>query len=204
MLAALYRNKWIDYVISTISLFAFSAPTFWTGIMAIVIFSLETRKRGLPYLPSGGMYDLAEGPTFTGVLTHLILPVSILTFFQLARYVRFMRGSMVDVLEQDYIRTARAKGLSERLVLLKHAFRNSMLPVVTLMSIDLPRLMTGALITEQVYAWPGMGRLMVEHSMRADFPVLMGILMVIAALVAVMSIIGDVAYVFVDPRIRLS
>jgi peptide/nickel transport system permease protein len=202
ILAALHRNKAIDYIISTLSLFAFSAPTFWTGIMAIVIFSLETRKRGLPFLPSGGMYNLAEGPSLGGILRHLILPAAILTFFQMARYVRFMRGSMVDVLEQDYIRTARAKGLTERVVIFKHAFRNSVLPIVTLMSIDLPRLLTGALITEQVFSWPGMGRLMVEHSQRADFPVLMGILMVIAALVAVFSIIGDVLYVYVDPRIR--
>lgn len=203
ILAALNRNSVLDYIVSTISLFAFSAPTFWTGIMAIVIFSLEFRKRNWPYLPSGGMYDLVEGPSTLGILKHMILPVAVLTFFGMARYMRFMRSSMIDVLDQDYIRASRAKGLPEKLVIVKHALRNSILPIIALISIDIPRLMAGALITEQVFSWPGMGRLMVEHSMRADFPVLMGILLVIAFLVAIISIIGDVVYAYVDPRIRL-
>jgi peptide/nickel transport system permease protein len=115
-----------------------------------------------------------------------------------------MRSSMIDSLEQDFIRTARAKGLNERLVLYKHALRNSILPIVSLISVDAPRLMAGALITEQVFSWPGMGRLMVEHSMRADYPVLMGILIIITLSVAVLSIVGDLIYVYIDPRIEYS
>lgn len=203
IIAAIKRNTPIDYVISTFVLFAFSIPTFWTGIMAILIFSLETRRLGLPYLPSGGMYNLVQGPTPQSIATHLILPVTILTLFSMARYVKFMRSAMIDILNNDYIRTARAKGLKERSVIFSHAFRNGILPVAALIVVDIPRLIGGALITEQVFAWPGMGRLMVEHSMRADFPVLMGILVLTVGFVAVMSLIGDIVLVFLDPRIRI-
>jgi peptide/nickel transport system permease protein len=202
--AAVNRNGLPDYLVSSFSLLAFSAPTFWTGIMAIVIFSLHARKLDLPYLPSGGMYDLVEGPSVKSIAVHLILPATILMLFSIARYIRFMRSSMIDSLEQDFIRTARAKGLNERLVLYKHALRNSILPIVSLISVDAPRLMAGALITEQVFSWPGMGRLMVEHSMRADYPVLMGILIIITLSVAVLSIVGDLIYVYIDPRIEYS
>lgn len=202
--AAIKRNTPSDYFVSSFSLLAFSAPTFWTGIMAIVVFSLQARKLNLPYLPSGGMYNLVEGPSAKSIAIHLILPATILMLFSIARYIRYMRSSMIDSLDQDYIRTARAKGLNERLVVYKHALRNSILPIVTLISVDLPRLLAGALITEQVFAWPGMGRLMVEHSMRADYPVLMGILVIITLAVAVLSIIGDIVYVYIDPRIQYS
>lgn len=202
IVAALHRNKFLDQLISALTVLSFSAPTFWTGIMSIVIFSLWTRQNDLPYLPSGGMYNLIEGKSFTGLLKHLVLPVSVLTLASLARYVRYMRSSMIDVLNEDYIRTARAKGLSERAVVYKHAFRNALLPIVTLMAVDLPQLMGGALITEQVFAWPGMGRLMVEHAARADFPVLMGILVFVAVLVSVLNIVADLLYFYLDPRIK--
>ena len=203
IIAAVKRNTRVDHIISTFVLFAFSIPTFWTGIMAILIFSLQARKLGLPHLPSGGMYNLVEGPTVKSIATHLIMPVAILTLFSMARYVKYMRSSMIDALHNDYIRTARSKGLHERSILFKHGFRNAVLPVAALIIVDIPRLIGGALITEQVFGWPGMGRLMVEHTNRADLPVLMGILVVTVAFVALFSIIGDIFYVVLDPRIRL-
>jgi peptide/nickel transport system permease protein len=202
VIAAVRRAKRADYVINTIAIVSFSAPTFWTGIMAIVFFSLWTRQNGLPHLPSGGMYDFVEGPTFTGILRHLILPASILSFSMLARYVRYVRNSLIEVLSQDYIRTARAKGVPERTVLYKHGLKNSLLPIVTIIAVDMPQLMGGALITEQVFSWPGMGRLMVDHAARADFPVLMGLLVFVAVLVMLLTVVADVVYTLVDPRVE--
>lgn len=202
VLSAVRRGKSADYAITTVSIISFSAPTFWTGILAIVFFSLWTRQRGLPYLPSGGMYDFVEGPSFAGIARHLILPASILAFSMLARYVRYVRSSLIEVLSQDYIRTARAKGLREWRVLFKHGLKNSLLPVVTIVAVDMPQLMGGSLITEQVFAWPGMGRLMVDHAARADFPVLMGILVFVALLVTLLTVVADVVYTFIDPRVE--
>ena len=202
VLSAVRRGKSADYAITTVSIISFSAPTFWTGILAIVFFSLWTRQRGLPYLPSGGMYDFVEGPSFAGIARHLILPASILAFSMLARYVRYVRSSLIEVLSQDYIRTARAKGLREWRVLFKHGLKNSLLPVVTIIAVDMPQLMGGSLITEQVFAWPGMGRLMVDHAARADFPVLMGILVFVTLLMTLLTVVADVVYTFIDPRVE--
>ncbi len=202
ILSAARRGKRTDYAITTLSIVSFSAPTFWTGILAIVVFSLWTRQRGLPYLPSGGMYDFVDGPSFASILRHLILPASILAFSMLARYVRYVRSSLIEVLSQDYIRTARAKGLQERTVLYKHGLKNSLLPVVTIIAVDMPQLMGGSLITEQVFSWPGMGRLMIDHAGRADFPVLMGILVFVALLVTLLTVVADVVYTVIDPRVE--
>lgn len=202
VISAVRRAKRTDYTITALSIISFSAPTFWTGIMAIVVFSLWTRQRGLPHLPSGGMYDFMEGPTAASIARHLILPASILAFSMLARYVRYVRSSLIDVLSQDYIRTARAKGLKERHVLYKHGMKNSLLPIVTIIAVDMPQLMGGALITEQVFSWPGMGRLMVDHAARADFPVLMGILVFVSVIVMLLTVVADVLYTLIDPRVE--
>lgn len=202
VISAVRRAKRADYAITAVSIVSFSAPTFWTGILAIVVFSLWTRQRGLPYLPSGGMYDFIEGPTFASIARHLVLPASILAFSMLARYVRYMRSSLIEVLSQDYIRTARAKGLPERRVVYKHGLKNSLLPIVTIIAVDMPQLMGGALITEQVFSWPGMGRLMVDHAARADFPVLMGILVFVSVIVMLLTVVADVVYTLVDPRVE--
>lgn len=148
------------------------------------------------------MYDFIEGPTVASIARHLILPATILAFSMLARYVRYMRSSLIDVLSQDYIRTARAKGLPERRVIVKHGLKNSLLPIVTIIAVDMPQLMGGALITEQVFSWPGMGRLMVDHAARADFPVLMGILVFVSVLVMVLTVVADVLYTLIDPRVE--
>jgi peptide/nickel transport system permease protein len=134
----------------------------------------------------------------------MILPVSCLVIVTTAGYARFIRTSILEVLGLDYIRTARAKGLSTRVVFFKHALRNAALPLVTIIGLDIPYLFGGALVTESVFAWPGMGRLFWEYAQRGDFPVVLGVLLIISSAVVVFTIITDVVYTFVDPRIRLS
>jgi peptide/nickel transport system permease protein len=132
------------------------------------------------------------------------LPAATLSIISVAGYSRYVRSSMLEVLHQDYIRTARAKGLRERVVVLRHALQNASLPFITLIGLDIPFLLAGAVVTERIFAWPGMGRLFIDHTDRADFPVLMGILMFIAVAVVLFQLITDVTYSFLDPRIRLS
>jgi peptide/nickel transport system permease protein len=134
----------------------------------------------------------------------MVLPVSCLVFIQTAGYARYVRSSIMEVLGQDYIRTARAKGLSQRAVLYKHALRNAALPFVTILGLDIPFLLGGALVTESVYAWPGMGRLFWEYAQRGDYPVVLGVLLIVSVAVVFFSIVTDIIYTFVDPRIRLS
>ena len=138
------------------------------------------------------------------IVWHLVLPVSCLTIIQVAGYSRFLRSSILEVLGLDYIRTARAKGLVERQVLFKHALRNAALPFITILGLDVAGLLGGALITESVYAWPGMGRLFWEYAQRGDFPVVNGVLLMTSSAVVFFTIITDIAYTFVDPRIRLT
>ena len=132
------------------------------------------------------------------------MPTFVLSIVSLAGYVRYLRASMLEVLKQDYVRTARAKGLDDRRVVWIHAFKNAALPLVTLIAMNIPRIFSGALITEQVFAWPGMGRLFVDHATRVDYPVLMGLVMSVAALVVVFSLVADIIYAYLDPRIRYS
>jgi len=200
--SAVHRYTIADYVITGGTFFSFALPTFWLGLVAIMVFSVKFQQWGLPHLPAGGMYNLQTGENVGQVLLHLILPAGVLAIVSLATYVRYLRASMLEVLRQDYVRTARAKGVSERLVLWKHAFRNALLSLVTLMSLDAARIFSGALVTEQVFAWPGMGRLFVDHATRADYPVLMGLIMAVSVLVIVFNLLADVAYGYLDPRIR--
>ena len=133
----------------------------------------------------------------------MVLPVTTLAIISIAGYSRFVRSSVLEVLSQDYVRTARAKGVSAIYVVLRHALPNAALPFITLIGLDIPFLLAGAVVTERIFAWPGMGRLFIDHTARADFPVLMGILMLISIAVVIFQIITDVVYSFVDPRIRL-
>ena len=172
--------------------------------MLMYIFAVNFKRWGLPYLPTVGMFDPATGQTTAEVLKHMILPVTTLATITIAGYSRYVRSSMLEVLSQDYIRTARAKGLPQRLTILRHAFKNASLPFVTLIGLDLPFLLAGAVVTERIFAWPGMGRLFIDQTERADFPMLMGMLMLIAFAVVVFQILTDVTYSFLDPRIRLN
>jgi peptide/nickel transport system permease protein len=172
--------------------------------MMMYLFSVNFKKWGLPSLPTLGMYDPAVGATPLEILSHMIMPVATLAIISVAGYSRYVRSSMIDVLHQDYIRTARAKGLREWWVISKHALRNASLPFVTLIGLDIPFFLAGAVVTEQIFGWPGMGRMFIDHTNRSDYPVLMGILMFIALAVVVVQLLVDVAYSFLDPRIRLS
>jgi peptide/nickel transport system permease protein len=168
----------------------------------MLIFAVQFKEWGLPYLPTGAaVWDKKDPVEY---IKNLILPVSALVIVQTAGYSRFVRSSMLEVLGLDYVRTARAKGLTSKVVLYKHALRNAALPLVTLVGLDIPFLLGGALVTESVYSWPGMGRLFWEYAQRSDYPVVLGILLIISAAVVVFTIITDVLYTFVDPRIRLS
>jgi peptide/nickel transport system permease protein len=202
ILCALHQYSILDYVITGISFFAFALPTFWLGLVCIMIFSVKFKEWGLPYLPAGGMYDLVEGPSLPGLVKHLILPALVLSIVSMASYIRYLRASMLEVLHDDYVRTARAKGLPERRITWGHAFRNALIPLVTLITMNIPLIFSGALITEQVFAWPGMGRLFVDHADRGDYPVLMGLVLTVSVLVILFNLIADVAYAALDPRIR--
>jgi peptide/nickel transport system permease protein len=200
---ATHQSSRLDHLITGSAFFAYSLPTFWLGLICIMVFSVKFQQWGFPSLPAGGMYSLRDGPSTLGLLQHLVLPCFVLSIVSVASYIRHLRASMLDVLHQDYVRTARAKGVSDREVIWKHAFKNAALPLVTLISLNIPRIFSGALITEQVFAWPGMGRLFVDHATRADYPVLMGLVISVSVLVAIFNLLADVAYAYLDPRIRL-
>ena len=178
-------------------------PVFWLALMLMYIFAVNFRRWGLPYLPTVGMFDPAVGKTPYELIKHMILPVTTLAIISTAGYSRFVRSSVLEVLGQDYVRTARAKGLAYMVVIRRHALPNAALPFITIIGLDIPFLLAGAVVTERIFAWPGMGRLFIDHTERADFPVLMGILMLISIAVVIFQIITDVVYSFVDPRIRL-
>jgi peptide/nickel transport system permease protein len=202
ILSAVRQYSLLDNVITTFSFIGFSMPIFFIALGAMLIFAVKFKAWGFPYLPTGA--DIWDQKDPSQYIKHMILPVSCLVIIGTAGYARFVRTSVLEVLGQDYIRTARAKGLSNRVVLYKHALRNAALPLVTIIGLDIPGLLGGALVTESVYAWPGMGRLFWEYAQRGDFPVVLGILLIISSAVVVFTIITDVVYTFVDPRIRLS
>jgi peptide/nickel transport system permease protein len=199
---AVRQYSWIDQLVTTLAFIGISVPSFWLGLLMLIFFAVETRNRGLPYFPAGGMYDLTVGPTVLQILWHLVLPAFCLATVITAGYIRFVRASMLEVINQDYIRTARAKGLSERLTLRRHALRNAAIPLVTLIGLDMPRFLSGAIVVESIFAWPGMGRLFWEHAEKTDIPVLMAILLFTSVLVVVCNLLADVGYAVIDPRIR--
>lgn len=202
--SAMHKYSLFDNLLTGFSFIAYSMPIFFVALLLIYVFAVEFRERGLPSLPASGMYDPVEGETFSQVITHMVLPVMSLVFIDVAKYSRYIRASMLEVINSDYIRTARSKGLNENNILFRHALRNAILPIVTLIGLDLPFLLAGAVVTEQIFAWPGMGRLFVDSLNRSDFPVMMGILMMISTAVVIFQLLTDVVYTLLDPRIRLS
>ena len=202
VLSAIKQYSPFDHLVTGLSFVGLSMPVFWLGLMLMGLFAVQFRLWGLPYLPTGGMYPAATGPSLPELARHLILPTVTLSAALIARYIRYVRASMLEVIHQDYIRTARAKGLGERVVLTRHAFKNAAIPVVTLAGVDLPLLLSGTVVTESIFAWPGMGRLFFDHSLQVDVPVLMGVLLLSSALVIVGNLIADVTYAWLDPRIR--
>jgi peptide/nickel transport system permease protein len=200
--SALRQYSLLDNVVTALSFIGYSMPIFWLALVLMYIFSVHFRRWGLPYFPVVGMYDLAVGPSVGQILWHMVLPLSSLSIISIAGYSRYVRSQMLEVINQDYIRTAHAKGLSRRTVLLRHALKNASLPLITIVGMDLPMLLGGAIVTETIFGWPGMGRLFYESARLADIPVLMGIMSIISTLVVVFQILTDITYTFLDPRIR--
>ena len=200
--SAIRQYSMADHVITAVSFIGFSTPIFFFALLSIYIFSVNFKRWGLPSLPAVGMFDPQVGKTPSQVALHMILPVMTIAFVSIAAYSRYIRSTMLEVMNQDYIRTARAKGLRGRQVLFVHALKNASLPIVTLIGLDLALLLGGALVTERIFAWPGMGRLFLDHMQRSDWPVVMGILIILSVMVVVFQIITDLTYAVLDPRIR--
>jgi peptide/nickel transport system permease protein len=198
ILGAVRRYSIFDYLATTGAMVTLSFPTFWFGLMAIYIFALN-----LGWLPSGGMFTLGEEEDILDLLEHLILPTVVLALVLVAQWSRYTRSSFMEVIHQDYIRTARSKGLSEGRILFRHAFPNALAPLIALAGIQLPWLFSGALVTETIFGWPGMGRLFVDSLTMKEYPVLMGMVMITAAAVIVGNLLADVVNAAIDPRIRL-
>ncbi len=198
-----------DNLARVLSLFFYSMPSFWLALMLILLFALKLKTGdGSPLLPASGMVDvmhdfMTPAEKIWDRARHLILPGLGLGVASSAGMARYMRSSMLEVIRQDYVRTARAKGLSERKVILKHTVRNAMLPIVTLIGLSLPFLFSGSVLIEYVFAWPGMGRVIVEAIFTQDTPLIIACFFVFTILVVAGNLIADVAYSVVDPRIRL-
>jgi peptide/nickel transport system permease protein len=197
VLGALKRYSAFDMLATVGAMVALSIPTFWFGLIAIYLFSVQ-----LEWLPAGNRQTIGDG-SFVDLVRHLIAPALVLALVETAIWARFMRSSMLDVISQDYIRTARAKGLPEWRVMAGHALRNALLPMITVAGLQFPTLLGGALVTETVFTWPGMGRLFLDSIEYRDYPVVMGILMFSAVMVLIGSFLADILYAAVDPRIRV-
>lgn len=198
ILGAVRRYSIFDYLATTGAMFALSFPTFWFGLMAIFVFADKLRL-----LPSGGMYNLAGSRTLADLIVHLILPTMVLGLVMVAEWSRYTRSSFLEVIGQDYIRTARSKGLTGRRVLTRHAFPNAALPLIALAGMNLPYLFSGALVTESIFGWPGMGRLFIDSLNLREYPILMGMVMFTGFAVIFGNLLADVCMAIIDPRIRL-
>lgn len=196
--SALSRNRFVRYFATLIAMLGVSVPTFWLGLIVLLIFSVK-----LDIIPSGGMYTIGKPNNLIDLLKHLLPPALVLATLHVAGWSRYVRSSMLEVVNQDYVRTARSKGLSSRMVIYRHALKNSLLPLITLVGLQAGRLLGGAVITEQVFAWPGIGRLLTESLLFRDYPVLMASFMLMAVLVVVGNLVADLFYAVTDPRIRL-
>lgn len=198
ILGAVRRYSIFDYLATTGAMVALSFPTFWFGLMTIFIFALK-----LGWLPSGGMSTLGGNGGVLDLLSHLILPAVVLALALVAIWSRYTRSSFLEVINQDYIRTAKSKGLSSRRVLFRHAFPNALAPLIALAGIELPWLFSGALVTESIFGWPGMGLLFIDALSSKEYPVLMGLVMITAIAVIIGNLIADVVNAMIDSRIRL-
>lgn len=185
-----------DYASSGLSFGLAAMPNFFVGLSLIYIVAVN-----LKLLPSGGMYDNSGTYQLDDLIRHMILPTLVLSFQQIGSWIRYMRSSMLEVMQEDYIRTARAKGLSGTMVILRHGLKNSLIPVVTVVGMSIPSLIGGAVVTEQIFSWPGVGLLMVSSISARDYPVIMGITVFVAASVLLINILIDIIYGLLDPRI---
>lgn len=201
VISALYRYTLLDYVLSTLALIGISIPVFWSALLLLQVFAIQ-----LDWLPASGMTSVRESyegfAAFMDVAHHMILPTIVLSLAQIASLSRYQRSALLDVLDQDYMRTAHGKGLRRRRVMLVHALRNALIPMITLVGISVPSVVTGAYITETIFSWPGIGRLGVTAVSGRDYPVIMAVTMLSALLIVFGNLLADLAYAWVDPRIR--
>ena len=187
IISAVRPHTWVDYFFTSMALFGISMPVFWLGLMLVVIFSVV-----LKWLPAGGI----------GTWKHMILPSFTLAAFVVAFITRMTRASMIEALSQDYTTTARSKGLKEQVVIVKHALKNALIPIITVVGLKFGLLLGGAVLTETVFAWPGMGRLIVESILGRDYPVIQGAILIFGLLYILVNLVVDLIYAFIDPRIR--
>ena len=196
IVSAVRRYTWVDHTATLFSFLGISTPVFWLALMVQLLFSVQ-----LGWLPSAGVSSVGDG-SFIDRLQHLVLPASVLSLAFVAGWSRYVRSSMIEVLSLDYIRTARSKGLRETLVTYRHALKNALIPVVTVIALDLAVLFSGAVITETVFAWPGLGRLFIESMNGRDYPVLLGLMMFGSFGLIFINLLTDILYGFLDPRVR--
>ncbi|MDC7126065.1 MAG: ABC transporter permease [Spirochaetales bacterium] len=197
IISATKQYSALDHTVTGLSFIGISVPSFFFGLFGIFIFSLN-----LHWLPTGGMYSLGKAADFGDRVKHLILPVAVLSLSISGKMVRYVRSSMLDVLNQDYLRTARAKGLKEVIVIGRHALKNALIPIITVIGLDIPLLIGGAVVTEQIFQWPGIGQLTIQSINSRDYPVLMAINLLSALFVVASNLLTDLAYRIVDPRIK--
>ena len=204
VLSAIKQYSTFDILATTLSFVGQAIPEFWLGLILIFIFYawLENPLTGQPLLPVGGMYTVGAPFSLLDRTSHLVLPVIMGMVGWVAWYSRFLRSSMLDVIHQDYIRTARAKGLREWAVMFRHALKNALIPLVTLFALDFPYIFAGSLYVELIFAWPGMGRLYYDSAVRRDYPVMLALLIIGAGLILICNLLADIAYAALDPRVR--
>ena len=197
VLAAVKQYSWADKIITTLATIGYALPSFVLGVLLLFIFSIR-----LNLFPSFGMQSLGQEGNLADIAWHMFLPVSSLAIQQIAGWSRYMRASMLEVLQQDYVRTARAKGLSGSRVIFKHALRNALIPVITLLGLTLPSLLAGAAITESIFSWPGLGYMAVQSVQTNDYPVVLATVMIGGVMVILGNLLADILYGLVDPRIK--
>lgn len=215
--SAVNQYSRLDYFFTTFSFFGSAMPVFWFGLMMILLFAHNFKNWGLPYMPTGGVASVrtpnpgsilsllnAEPGGLVDRLVHIVMPAAVLSLLYMAGWSRFTRTSMLEVLRQDYVRTARAKGLTERVVIAKHALRNALIPLITIVVFQIPSIFGGAILTETIFSYPGIGRLYFDALGVSDWPIVMVLLFITAILVVLATLIRDVLYTIVDPRIRFS
>ncbi len=206
ILSAVRQYSFFDIFVTTLSFAGQAIPEFWLGLILILVFYVWLRNpvTGDSLLPSGGMFTIGRESSLWDRSIHLILPVATGCTGWVAWYSRFMRSSMLEVIHQDYLRTARAKGLPERMVLYKHALRNALVPLLTLFALELPYIFSGAVFLEMIFSWPGMGQLYYQAALQRDYPILMAVLVIGAGLIILSNLLADILYAVLDPRIRYS
>src|SRR5215510_4919219 len=202
--SAVKQYSIFDFFATTFSFAGQAIPEFWLGLLLILIFYawLKNPWTGEPLLPSGGISSLESGFSLTDRVSHLVLPVLTGALGWIAWYSRFLRSSLLEILPLNYLRSARAHGLTERIVIFKHALSNALIPIVTLIALDLPYIFTGAVLIESIFAWPGMGRLYYQAAVERDYPLLLAVLIIGAAFIILCNLIADILYAYLDPRVR--